>query len=208
MIDQQLSVILVSFCRPNRVARRCKPATTIPMVYRRLQMAPRNTSATRPFLLRSHQTWTPTQSALSFCSSCWPPSSSQPGCHGAGSARRGEPAGYLLNAGEPLSKNGKPSAFPEAKHARLVALFRHMLVKGGLPRLCGPPCSYFDGCCPAGGGGARGVSPPNQPPVQPSSARTMITAATTPAMTRLSMSRLPVCCESTATHHADDSSAT
>src|SRR5207249_590169 len=61
-----------------------------PRPYHRLQIAPRNTSATPPFLLCSHPTRTQTQiqSASSF--SCWSPSSSPPGFHAAGSARRAE----------------------------------------------------------------------------------------------------------------------
>jgi hypothetical protein len=66
MINQQLGAILVSFCHPNRVAQRCGPVTTIPRRYRQLQTGPRNTSATRPFLLRSHRTGIQTPLASSF----------------------------------------------------------------------------------------------------------------------------------------------
>jgi hypothetical protein len=59
MINQQLGAFRISFCLKNGVARRCKPVTAISTLYRRLQTVPRNTSATRPFLLRSrwNSTW-------------------------------------------------------------------------------------------------------------------------------------------------------
>jgi hypothetical protein len=54
MNNQQLGVLHISFCLKNRVARGCWSVTAIPRRYRQLQTVPRNTSATRRFLLRSH----------------------------------------------------------------------------------------------------------------------------------------------------------
>jgi hypothetical protein len=47
---------LLSFLRPFRVAKRCKPVSAFSIGYRTLQFTPRNTDATRRFGFRSQET--------------------------------------------------------------------------------------------------------------------------------------------------------